>query len=168
MLVLKVLREERKSKALPSVGGDLTLLQLEYWKRAARRRRRRRENSLIVIICNKVTQVKSSPVNVHRATVPVRLMRPGVSRWGCSCTQIRGVPATTRDNSQSGTQLRTDQHRSAPTSQHYQTLTLNTDTTDHLDDTHLSLSLSLSYYRTGLTGGLRRLRILIYYRLPGT
>ena len=34
--------------------------------------------------------------------------------------------------------------------------------------TLISLSLSLSYYRTGLTGGLRRLRILIYYRLPGT
>ena len=54
MLVLKVLREERKSKALPSVVAwcDLTLLQLEYWKRAARTTSRRMENSLIVIICN--------------------------------------------------------------------------------------------------------------------
>ena len=65
MLVLMELREERKSKALPSEGEDLalTLLQLEYWVRAMAMRSLATVNPLIVIICNTNT-VKVLPPTV--------------------------------------------------------------------------------------------------------
>ena len=94
MLLLKELREERKSKALPSFGEDLTLLQLEYWKRAAMMTSLTRVTSLIVIIC-KMT------VSVDSITVWSSLPRPSLV-WGCSCTQIRGATSTNTDTNKSG------------------------------------------------------------------
>ena len=92
MLDLKVLREERKSKALPSVGGGLTLLQLEYWKRAARRTSRRRENSLIVIICNNwwVRRMLTQQQSRHEkwgATRPVWLVGSLTHNWQLTTDQ---------------------------------------------------------------------------------